>query len=318
MITIDTRFTGHHGIARYAREVTGRLSGLEWSGLSSGRNPSSPAGLLDGFRLGRSTRLFYTPGFNPLASAVPQLLTLHDLIHLRPGLPNRSQRLAYYEALIRPVIRRLGRVLTVSETSAEEIRRWLRDDTVEVINAGNGCSGEFTPDAAASTPKRPYLLYVGALRPHKNVPTMLTALAGLPEARLIVVSPDHTRFGTALARHGLSQRSEVLSGLDDRRLASLYRGAAATVLPSTAEGFGLPAVESLSCGTPVVYWQGCNSVHEICAGYGTAVASATDVGQWREALRNALEQPQPVSGFDAGRFCWNRVADRVGGVLRGL
>jgi len=314
VIAVDTRFTGYHGIARYAREVTGRLT-VPWTALPGSRNPASVQGMLDGWKLPPGTRMVYSPGFNVVATKAPQVVTIHDLIHLRGSGPRPLAYRAYYESVIKPRIRSAGTVLTVSHTSAIELRKWLGRSSVEIINAGNGCSPVFAPTGKAHTADRPYFLYVGNTRRHKNVDVILHALARVPEAELLVVSAEAGGFTRLFHAAGVAGRATVLSSVPDPYLAELYRGAVATLFPSTREGFGLPAVESLSCGTPVLYWRGCASVHEICDGYGLALREANDPAEWTRLMRGLLRRAPGHVDFDIARYSWNRVAVTVSEVL---
>ncbi|MBP3883600.1 MAG: glycosyltransferase family 4 protein [Olsenella sp.] len=323
MIYIDTRWVGEHGIGRYAREVTGRLD-VEWESLGLDGSPSSPTGCLEGDL--PTNGLIYSPGYNCFAKArCPQVVTVHDLIHLETPWPSRAKYLAYYDGVLRPNIRRNGHVITVSEASASAIRTWLRDDSVEVINCGNGVSEDFTPvgDAyeAAHGDNGPYIVYVGNLRAHKNFDVLLEVLsdARLSDARLVAVLHERDEALARAEHHGVRDRVEVLRSLSDPELAAVYRGAALMAFPSVLEGFGLPAAECLSCGTPVVYSTCCASVAEIVGERGIGVADASDASEWADAISSMLAAPVAVdAGEVSSRYRWDDVAKCVGGVLRSM
>ncbi|MFJ2542628.1 glycosyltransferase family 4 protein [Microbacterium sp. NPDC087589] len=307
-VLVDDRYRGTHGIGRYAAEVLPRLT-LPWESLHLGGTPFSA---VDAFRsVGAATApdaLVYSPGYGALVRARKQLLTLHDLIQLSsPGL-GRWKFAAYYSGPVRNVVRRAGVVLTVSETSARALRSWVRDDDVEIVNAGNGCSDAFHPRAGALQQSDPYVLFVGNGRAHKNLDVILDALGAVRDVRLVAVVPEREIADLeARATHRrVDARVRWVSGVDDEKLADLYRGAAATVMPSTLEGFGLPALESIRCGTPVVYWAGCESVEEIVGDRGHALDSADDAHEWALALTEAVAaqgRVSPPEGYD-----WNRTA----------
>ncbi|AQX81150.1 hypothetical protein BWO91_15275 [Plantibacter flavus] len=314
MILADTRWSGVHGIGRYASEVLPRLS-VEWSALEVGGKPSDPQDFL---RVRRTPggETIYSPGYNGFLARSPQVVTVHDLIHLHPTTNRRAVYLAHYSAVLRPIIRRNRLVLTVSETSKRAIEEWVDDDRVQVVNAGNGLSEAFHPGEAPSTEdSAPYFLYVGNLRAHKNVDVVFRALARVPEAKLVVVMNDREGAERRAAELGVADRVEVRSGLTDPELADLYRGAVATVFPSLVEGFGLPAVESIACGTPVIFWKGCESIAEISSGQGIPVGDAHDDLAWAEALRAALAG-RPRATAPAASYSWDRTAEIVSNVLR--
>lgn len=251
----------------------------------------SPASKLDYLRARRGVSrgdLIYNPGFNPWSGKCRQLLTIHDLIHLRATEVKGQLMRAYYDRLVRPTIERAGVVLTVSRTSEAAIREWLGSDTVDIVNAGNGVSDAFVPDGKRYMRDRPYILYVGNMKPHKNVRSMVEACKYLPEYDLVVVTKDGARLEELREEVGLERsRVECVAGSSDDDLASLYRGATVTAVPSLIEGFGLPALESVCSGTPVVYWRGCESVAEIVGNNGVGSVSATDPISWAEAVARA-------------------------------
>jgi len=291
-IAIDDRYRGAHGIGRYASEVISRFT-VPWVPAVRGGSPSSPR---DAFRrLPREVadRLIYSPGYGAFVRARRQVLTVHDLIHLAGGPAQTAPYRAYYDLIVRPTIRRTGTVLTVSETSRRYIESWLRDDSVEIVNAGIGCSPAFVSEGDHPRPAMPYLMYVGNLRVHKNVDVVLDALPQIEDVELRMLLPqaelDEAR--ERIRSRGLEDRVTLMSGLGDEALASQYRGAACTVFPSTLEGFGLPPLESIMCGTPVVYWSGCDAVAETASGFGPPVESAHDPAEWASVITAELRDP---------------------------
>lgn len=305
-VLVDDRYRGAHGIGRYAAEVLPRLT-VPWEPLGLDGSPFSP---VDSFRSvgagSAADAVVYSPGYGALVRARRQLLTLHDLIQLQaPGLAGWKFA-AYYAGAVRSVVRRAGVMLTVSETSARALREWINDDTVEIVNAGNGCSDAFRPGADTLTTSDPYVLFVGNGRAHKNLDTVLDALVAARDVRLVAVVPEHeiAELSTRATSRGVDARVRWVSGVDDERLAELYRGAAATVMPSTLEGFGLPALESIRCGVPVVYWAGCEAVAEIVGERGWAVSSSHDAQEWSSVLVEAVSagrRVDPPEGYDWGR-----------------
>lgn len=311
---VDDRYRGAHGIGRYAREVLTRLR-PEWAPLGLDGSPHAP---LDAFRpLDPEVRegVVYSPGYGALVRARRQVLTVHDLIQLRTPWPGRLKFSAYYAGPVRRAVRRAGVVLTVSETSARDIRAWVSDDDVRVVNAGNGCSAAFTPGGG---PVRddPYIAFVGNLRPHKNLDVLLRALALAPDVRIRAVLPERevAAAAAAAAEAGVDARVDWLHDVDDERLAELYRGASALAMPSMDEGFGLPALEAVSCGVPVVFWSGCAAVAEIVGDRGSAVGSARAAAEWADALDAAVRAGRRVTP-PVGAYNWDRTAATVSDVL---
>lgn len=310
-IWVDTRWEGLHGIGRYAREVCSRLT-VPWRSLGLEGSPASPTGALARVPSG----LVYSPGYNAFRRAERQVLTVHDLIHLETPWPGRAKYLAYYNAIVKPVVKRSGVVITVSESSRRAIATWLNDSSVEIVNAGLGASPAFRTDVTPADAKNPYLMYVGNLREHKNITVVLDAMTRVPLSRMRMLIPanEHERARNLFAARGLSDRVELLAGLSDEQLATHYRGAAATVMPSTLEGFGLPALESVMTGTPVLYWHGCSAVAETVGTRGHAVENAHDVEEWGDAIDHAFIARDRISP-PSRVYDWNATALEVNNTL---
>lgn len=314
---VDDRYRGAHGIGRYAGEVLPRLR-AKWHPLGLSGHAHTA---LDAFRslprVGRDS-LVYSPGYGALVRAPRQILTVHDLIHLQMPWPGRAKFEAYYGGPVRHAVRKAGAVLTVSQTSARAIREWVRDDAVQVVDAGNGCSEAFRLNGPVDNCADPYVVFVGNARRHKNLDVVLRALAHAPGVRLRAVMPEReiAEAAAQASALGVAGRVDWLYGIDDERLAALYRGAVATVMPSTIEGFGLPALESVACGTPVIFWRGCDAVAEVVGDRGWALESWRDAGEWAAALTNASTLPRRVSP-PASAHDWDRTAGIISGVLEG-
>lgn len=288
--------------------------------LPVGGNPTAVSSALrPGWLRPRKSDLIYSPGFGTGPSRARQLLTVHDLLHLREesvGVRAAAHR-QYYERLVRPAAIRAGAVITVSRYSAHALRDWLGPQ-VEVHNLGNGCSPQFCPAGPAASAPRPYALFVGNFKPHKNAEVAFKALARMTEWSLVAVVNDEERARRVATDSGLQQLI-VHTGVTDQRLAELYRGAKCLIFPSLEEGFGLPVVEALRCGTPVVYYEGCESVASICNGTQFAFHSKTGIDEIVDILRvldqsaNSFAVPDNLVDYE-----WTTVAKRVDQVLEQL
>ena len=315
MLVVDNRWSGQNGIGRYAHEVISRLT-VPWTAIEpSGRPSSATDFLFKDIRVGgKRPDAMYTPGYNGFLRAVPQTITVLDLIHLESARSAKYK--PYYEGFLKPLIRRNGHVLTISQTSKEHIENWLNDSRVDVINAGMGSSPEFVVEGDAYSYEKTYYIYVGNLRSHKNVETLLAAMKLIRDSDLFIVCSDPRGVAALVERFNVADRVKVFSGVNDLDLARLYRGARATVQPSLVEGFGLPALESALCGTPVVFYEGCESVREICAGGGVSVSDALGVNEWAEAMVSIRENDR----FDpnlirAANYSWDLVGNAVSTIL---
>ena len=315
MIVVDDRWSGQNGIGRYAKELLPRIT-VPLTPIDPGGRPSSPIDFLvkrvsvDGV----TPRAIYSPGYNGFLRATPQTITVLDLIHLQS--PGAAKYRPYYDLFLKPLLKRNKHVLTISDTSKAHIERWLDDSGVAVINAGMGSSPEFTLDGPSHVADRPYFLYVGNLRSHKNVETIVHAMTLTEGADLFIVSSDVVAVAELATRFNVSDRVKSVAGVSDSTLAEYYRGARATLQPSLLEGFGLPALESAMCGTPVIFYEGCESVREICAGGGIPVADALDARAWADAMEATGDDlPFPPGLIVADSYSWDRVASVVSATL---
>lgn len=320
-VVLDARWSQQQsGIGRFSREVLRRLP---WSqSLRVGR----PSSALDPFLAERlilsAQTLLYCPGYNGGVTRARQLLTLHDLMHL--GTEGSPLKRIYYDRLLRPIIQRCGRVLTVSRASAEQIGVWLDDTRVSIDIVGNGVSFSIpsleqlrSVAIGRRTGRGPLrLLYVGNMKSHKRFPVALHALRRLSGARLTVVSGDERALADLLAEVDLATRSRVavVSNVTDESLSSLYRASDVLIMPSTEEGFGLPALEALIHALPVVFWEGCIGLDETLGGFGTRVSDPSDARAWAEAVERAGGSGLNVSTLlvdHLAKYSWDDVARRV-------
>lgn len=318
MLLVDDRWTGQHGIGRFASEVIGRI-GLPFRRLGGPMPPASPLDVVNPARarLKRSD-VVYSPGYNAGFTAAAQLLTVHDLIYLQGPKHESSLRREYFARIVRPAIIRAGRVMTSSRMSARALREWLGTDRVSVVDVGIGCSDAFTRDGASCPSRGEYLLYVGnTSKPHKNFPVLLRALARRPEYTLVVVAEANARVDRLAADAGVSAQVSTLSGVPDPALAQLYRGSNGLLFPSLLEGVGLPAVEAMRCGKRVAFWSGCEALSEVVGEAGVAVNDAASADEWAAAM-DALMAAGPPGEAEAQRlasrttsYTWDAVAAKV-------
>jgi glycosyltransferase involved in cell wall biosynthesis len=209
--------------------------------------------------------VFLSPYYKaPLRAPCPVVVTIHDLYFI--GYPGRRRPVydVVLTRLARLYARRAAAIIADSEHSRREIARRLGIDPARVIVIPVALGAEFAPGAPPPGMRygvaSPYILYVGNFRPHKNLPRLLGAYAALPaplRAGHALVLAGGDRAGRpaleALARDlGIRERVVFTGLVDDGDLPGLYGGATVAVLPSLEEGFGLPALEAMACGTPVV------------------------------------------------------------------
>jgi glycosyltransferase involved in cell wall biosynthesis len=319
MIYADPRRIGDHGIGRFAREV---LSRLDYFPIALKTNPSSP---FDPFRLTYALRklkrgdVFFNPGYNPpLSCPAPFVLTLHDLNHVEGRTTDSPMRRLYYAAFVKRACHRAAFVVTVSEFSRQRILNWSRISPERVVNVGNGVGEEFTPKGASFLLPFPYVLCVSNRKPHKNELRQVEAFvrSGLDsQIRLVFTGESAPEIQQLIERHNIQHRVCFLGKVSEERLPSLYRGARALLFTSLYEGFGLPVVEAMACGTPVVT-SNTTSLPEV-AGDAALLVDPTSVEQISFALDRVLTEKELRCNLTdrglkrAAQFTWTATFARV-------
>jgi glycosyltransferase involved in cell wall biosynthesis len=279
--------------------------------------------------------LFHSP-FHVLPRRVrcPALVTMHDAFNFEQNKtsnyapPISWAEWAYFSWAVPDSLERAHRVLCVSETTAQEMRRRVpqaRDKLRVVPHGVSRCFRvlEDHDDVAArcsdlTGSDEPFLLSIGAVSPNKNHFRMLLAFAAaFPEGskvRLAVVN----RFGDPAAlralacRLGVSDRYISLGSPSDTDLVALLNGASALAFYSTVEGFGLPILEAMACGCPVL--TSTTSCMPEVAGEAALLADPHDIGAMARAMRRVLRDPflaheLRARGLEhAQRFTWERAA----------
>lgn len=179
--------------------------------------------------------VFHAPHYVIPVTSTPTVVTIHDLIHLH--LHNPVKR-AYAWTMLRRAAKQT--VVTVTHAMKQEIESTL--GARGVIVTPNGVDPRFTPNGRRAPGQ--YFLFVGNDKPHKNVATLVAAYErAKSSAGLVLAGAEFSQYRTRVTLAGF---------VDDDELAALYRGATALVMPSIEEGFGLPAVEAMACGTAVI------------------------------------------------------------------
>ncbi len=278
--------------------------------------------------------VFYSPDFvlPPTRRATRTLLTVHDLsfLHCPEAFVPALRR--YLERVVPRSIARADRVLADSAHTRSDIVSLLgvSPDKVEVLYSG--VPARFQPEAEPGERERlrarydigdqPYVLSVGTLQPRKNYLRLIRAFANLkpetlkPETQLVIAGGRGWLYEDIFSeaeRHG--DRVRILGFVDEGDLPALYRSAALFAFPSLYEGFGLPVLEAMACGVPVVC-SNASSLPEV-AGKAGLLVDPLDTDGLAEAMRRVLEdsglrREMIARGVaQAARFTWERAARQL-------
>jgi glycosyltransferase involved in cell wall biosynthesis len=263
----------------------------------------------------------------------------HDLDTFRCLLePARERRPAWFRVLARSVLAGMQKAAVVFHTTAQvrlEIGRHGLVDPKRLVQAPLGVSVEFTADPAGEEPLppavagldgRPFLLHVGSCIARKRIDVLLDVFAALhtrlPDLRLVKVGGPWTAGQRAqIERHGLADIIVASHDLTRQAIASLYRRAALVLVPSEAEGFGLPVIEALACGAIVVA-SDLPVLREV-GGEAAVYCPVGDVHAWFAAALALLDQPHRAPPraarlARAGVFTWAAHARTVFAAYRRL
>ena len=269
---------------------------------------------------GARVDLLHAVYFLPAFVGRPSVVTIHDIsFEQHPEFFSRRSLLRD-RFLIRDAARRASRVITVSETSRRDlIELWgVPADRVVAIHNGIDaifCPGPDAPGEGSLDPLR--VLAVGTLQPRKNLGRLFDAVAIVARNRRVllrVVGPDGYQAEAIRARLAGRAEAEVLGYVDRAALADEYRRAHLLAYPSLYEGFGLPVVEAMASGTPVVTTTG-GSLPEV-AGDATLIVDPLDVSAIAGAIERvaddgALRAELRSRGLERARaFSWATAARR--------
>ena len=256
-IYFDARWVGKHGIGRFAKEIDSSFQ-FEMANLS-GR----PSSAFDPFRLlffimlkVRFGSFIFSPGFNvPLIFSSKYICTIHDLNHIDFMMNSSVIKRIYYEILLKNYIKKTKLVFTVSEFTKNRIINWAGVTESKVVVVGNGVDNKFDPYGEKYMPGFEYILCVGNRKPHKNEDRIVEAFALAKKRanlRLVFTGMPTDSLINQIRKLNLLDRVIFLGIVGENELPKIYRGALFLCFPSLYEGFGLPVIEAMASGIPVI------------------------------------------------------------------
>jgi glycosyltransferase involved in cell wall biosynthesis len=279
--------------------------------------------------------LFHAPHYVlPALTPCKSVVTIHDCIHLRfpQYLPSRLGY-AYARTSLWMATHRSNRIMTVSEASKRDILEYYKVPPEKIDVIYNGIDDRFCQTPAEEDFVRvreryqledPFVLYAGNVKPHKNLKRLIEAFDILRQkeefenVKLVMIGDEISKYAVlrhAVHRHKLHKHVRFLGFVPHRTLAVLYRLAGVFVFPSLYEGFGLPPLEAMASGTPVIT-SNVSSLPEVVGDAAIlidplqpeAIADAIRRVLTDETLREEMRQ----RGLERARaFSWERSIARV-------
>jgi len=354
-VGIDGRSFGSPaaGVRRYVRELTQALvaasSDIELVALgggpqalpvgmrhvAEGRHPPTNLGWtavgLPRVAARAGVDLIHAPAYTaPFVSALPVVLTIHDVSYARHPEWYPYSRDWLRRAFYRRSARGASHVLTDSEFSRHEIEAAYRipGDRISVVPLGVTDEFRSSSDPLPTNVSRPFLLHVGDLHERRNLERVVAALAerhrrGAAPLTLVLAGVDrgmNERLVSAAAASGIGSAIVTLGPVPESGLRALYRDAMALVYPSRYEGFGLPLLEAMASGTPVLASRAA-SIPEV-VGDAAVLLDPDDTMSWADAIECvSSDEGLRLRLISAGRtraaeFTWARTARMTADVYR--
>ena len=274
--------------------------------------------------------LIHFPHYNlPLIKPVHFVVTVHDLFPFQfPEIHSGPLPRVVNQMLMRNAVRRAERIITPSAATALAVKESFPSSADRVLSIPEAADDRFqatrNPEGEAAWQMRlgirpPYIFYLGQWKAYKNLPVLLQAFTTLvathPKAQLVIAGDDPRHPEVRQAAAALPEGSVVLPGrLPESAVPDLYRGAAMVVLPSKAEGFGLPVIEAMACGVPVI----CSDLpvlHELADGVAV-FCDPDDPAAFARAMAQTLDAPSTNRARQLGveraqGFTWQRSAKKT-------
>lgn len=314
----DAAMPGYSRLTPLLRQIPGAYQARRW--LTQKRFDQGRARAID---------LYHEPSLWPLSFDGPTVITLHDLTHLHYPETQPPARLREIERRLADGVQQAQLILTDSQYIADEAQAWFALPAERFVVAPLGVAARFHPrdpeviDAvlnAHGVEMRDYFLCVGTLEPRKNLTLTLRAHAQLPEALrqrfpLLIVGMagwQREQFSDELHQALANGHVCLLGYLPDEQVAQLLAGARALIFPSLYEGFGLPVLEAMASGTPVILTR--RSAMPEVAGVAGNYIEPDDPDGLRDAMRRLIDdqthwQACRKAGLQQARlFSWERCA----------
>ncbi|NDJ85042.1 MAG: glycosyltransferase family 4 protein [Chloroflexi bacterium] len=276
--------------------------------------------------------LYHAMAFvSPRGLRCPSVVTVYDLSFIRYPEVLSPLRRRYLQMFTRNSCQRATRIIAISESTARDLTDFwgIPADKIDVSSVGVTADFKPLPEAEVAAfrqtkglPER-FLLFLGTLEPRKNLPMLLRAYASLPESvrqavHLILAGGKGWMFDeifATISRHNLGETVHTPGYVPAEELVLWYNAAEALVYPTLYEGFGIPILEAMACGKPVLA-SNSSSLPEATGDAGILLPSS-DEAAWHEAMDRLISSPDERTRMAArsrtwaAEFTWQRVARRT-------
>lgn len=324
-VAYDQRWLGPTGIGAVAAALIERkpddiaLNPMVYDGKISA--PLSPL-LLGNELRAMKTDVFWSPGFiAPFYSKMPDVVTVHDLTHLH--YYSRFHKL-YYDWILKNLYKKCYKIIAVSQYTKDELISWggFDADMIEVIY--NSVEPSFNVNVAPVDLGYPYVLYAGNRRGYKNVNRLIEAysISKLPAAgiKLLLSGKPDVDIKGQISKFSVDGMVEFAGFIPEDDLPRYYKSAMAVVYISLYEGFGLPILEGMATGVPVIT-SDISCMPEI-AGNAALLVDPLDIGHISDAMNKIiLDSELRAKLIEAGLvrakdFSWDQSSDRFWNIIR--
>ncbi|WP_230492644.1 glycosyltransferase family 4 protein [Martelella alba] len=314
-IIFDERWSDFGGIGTFSREIQqiAKFTNANFHG-----NPISPFDCvrMSFYIITLKAGCIFLPGYiPPLFSKIPYVFTIHDLNHIDRDENSSLLKRIFYKFIIKRGCKKAKKIFTVSEFSRKRIIDWAKIDPQKVINIGNGVSSQFNENVIPKKFDFPYILCVSNRKLHKNEEMTIKSFANAKlssDYKLVFTGKCDESLHELIIKMDLGDKIFFTGFVEQHDFPSLYKGADALIFISLYEGFGLPIIEAMACGTPVITSR-CSSLPEI-AGEAALLVNPLDLHEISKAIslltydKNLRSELIKKGLMQAKKFTWQATA----------